>query len=251
MIETAFASSTGRVRKNNQDFVQVFSNKADTLMAIVCDGLGGHAGGDVASNMATTHLGHNFSLTDFTKLTQAQHWLKVQLELENETIMQTGQKFTDLKGMGTTIVLAIYAQQQVLFAHLGDSRAYLYTQNSFTQVTADHSLVSELVRIGEITPEQAKTHPQKNFITQALGVSKTVDPEYNLVSLTDGDICLLCTDGLSNSLTDEQISAILKLDALTAQQKCQRLIDEANRLGGEDNITVCLLFYRVDKETNK
>lgn len=242
MIKTAFASSIGRIRKSNQDSVQVFKNKSDVLMAIVCDGMGGHQGGDVASTMAVSHLGHNFGSTDFNERTSAQKWLNVQLGTENETILRTADRFPDLNGMGTTIVLAIVFSDEALIAHLGDSRAYGYSDGKFIQLVEDHSLVNELVKMGQITKQQARNHPQKNIITQSLGVSSTIDPEFKRVNLNDNDIILLCTDGLTNSLSDPQIQQILATKDLSLKARCQKLIDEANRLGGEDNITVCLIL---------
>lgn len=250
MIKTAYASSIGRVRETNQDFVKVFKNQSDIIMGIVCDGMGGHQGGDVASTMAVSHLGHNFEKTDFTDPELAQKWLTVQLKLENEVILETADRFADLNGMGTTVVLAVAFAEKILIAHLGDSRAYLYGSNSFKQITQDHSLVNELVKMGEITESQARTHPQKNIITETLGVSSTVNPEFNNLEVHAGDIFLLCTDGLTNSLTDPQIQQILATKNLTLKERCNKLINEANRLGGGDNITVCLLAY-VEKEDDK
>ncbi|MDF7638735.1 Stp1/IreP family PP2C-type Ser/Thr phosphatase [Lactobacillus sp. ESL0791] len=241
MIKTAFASSIGRIRKSNQDFVQVFKNKTGATLAIVCDGMGGHQGGDVASTMAVSHIGHNFITTDFNNCDDAHSWLEVQLNAENETILKTADRFPDLNGMGTTIVLAVAFSADALIAHLGDSRAYSYVDDTFTQLVEDHSLVNELVKMGQITKEQAKHHPQKNIITQALGVSSTIDPEFRQIALHDGDIILLCTDGLTNSLDDPQIQQILATKELPLKDRCQKLINEANRLGGGDNITVCLL----------
>lgn len=243
MIFTAFASSIGRIRKSNQDFVQVFKNQKQVSLAIVCDGMGGHQGGDVASTMAVTHLGHNFEITDFDEPTMARHWLDVQLKTENETILKTADKFEDLNGMGTTIVLSINFENKALIAHLGDSRAYIYTGDTLKQITQDHSLVNELVKMGQITPSQAKNHPQKNIITQALGVSSTIDPEYDQISIRGNELILLCTDGLTNSLEDVQIQQILATKSLNLQERCNKLINEANRLGGGDNITVCLIQY--------
>ena len=244
MIETAFASSIGRLRKSNQDFVKVFKNKSDTTLAIVCDGMGGHQGGDVASTMAVSHLGHNFESTDFTDTNSAHKWIEVQLKSENETILKTADRFPDLNGMGTTIVLAFAFKDTALIAHLGDSRAYIYADGHFTQLTEDHSLVNELVKMGQITKEQAKHHPQKNIITQALGVSSTIDPEFRNVALNENDIILLCTDGLTNSLSDPQIQQILATKELSLKDRCNKLINEANRLGGGDNITVCLVWNK-------
>lgn len=250
MIKTAYASSIGRVRETNQDFVKVFKNQSNIIMGIVCDGMGGHQGGDVASTMAVSHLGHNFSKTDFTDPELAQKWLTVQLKLENEIILETADRFSDLNGMGTTVVLALAFDEKILIAHLGDSRAYLYGSNDFKQITQDHSLVNELVKMGEITEQQARNHPQKNIITETLGVSSTINPEFDNLEVHAGDIFLLCTDGLTNSLTDPQIQQILATKNLTLKERCNKLINEANRLGGGDNITVCLLAY-VEKEDDK
>lgn len=247
MVETAYASSIGRIRKSNQDYVKVFQNKSKITLAIVCDGMGGHQGGDVAATMAVTHLGHNFKATDFTTASLAQKWLEMQLNSENETILKTADRFADLNGMGTTIVLAFVFAKAALIAHLGDSRAYSYTDGKFVQLTEDHSLVNELVKMGQITPEQAKHHPQKNIITQALGVSSTIDPEYTNLSLKKNDIILLCTDGLTNSLSDPQIQQILATKDLSLQKRCHKLINEANRLDGNDNITVCLICNKEDE----
>lgn len=250
MIKTAYASSIGRVRETNQDFVKVFKNQSNIIMGIVCDGMGGHQGGDVASTMAVSHLGHNFAKTDFTDPELAQKWLTVQLKLENEIILETADRFSDLNGMGTTVVLALAFDEKILIAHLGDSRAYLYGSNDFKQITQDHSLVNELVKMGEITEQQARNHPQKNIITETLGVSSTINPEFDNLEVHAGDIFLLCTDGLTNSLTDPQIQQILATKNLTLKERCNKLINEANRLGGGDNITVCLLAY-VEKEDDK
>ena len=245
MIETAFASSIGRVRKTNQDFVQVYENQKSIKMAVGCDGMGGHQGGDVASTMAVSHLGHDFAKTDFVTAEMAKKWLQVQLKLENETILRAADRFPDLNGMGTTVVLAICFENNALIAHLGDSRAYLYSGEKFTQLTEDHSLVNELVKLGQITKEQARNHPQKNIITQALGVSSTINPEFNRPIIQENDIILLCTDGLTNSLEDDQIHQILATKSLSLNDRCKKLITEANRLGGGDNITVCLLLCKA------
>lgn len=241
MVEATYFTSVGKVRKTNQDFVKTFKNRNGIIMGVVCDGIGGHQGGDVASNMAVNHLGHNFMMTDFCEAQVAQSWLSVQLKAENDNILRTATKFADLNGMGTTIVLAIIFADQALIAHLGDSRAYLYRDRQLTQLTEDHSLVNELLKMGQITEQEAKNHPQKNIITQTLGVSSTVDPEFFILEVHTSDIFLLCTDGLTNSLTDEQIQTILVPDGHSLKEKCKKLIDEANRLGGGDNITVCLL----------
>lgn len=247
MIETAYASNIGRVRKTNQDFVQVFENKNEIKMAIVADGMGGHLGGDVASSMAVQHLGHSFSGTDFVDINKARVWLTVQLKIENDAILETSEKFSDLRGMGTTVVIAIIFEDRVLISHLGDSRAYLYREQELKQVTEDHSLVNELLKSGQITQAQADNHPQKNVITETLGVSKTVHPEFDQILIDPTDIIMLCSDGLTNSLTDEQISAILVNEDSLAK-KCDELIEQANEFGGFDNITACLIKFLKEGE---
>lgn len=249
MIKTAYASNIGRVRKSNQDFVQIFKNRKDIMMAIVADGMGGHQGGDVASSMAVNHLGHGFALSDFADLETAKTWLKVNLSLENETILSTSSRFSDLRGMGTTIVLAVLFDDEVLLAHLGDSRAYLLRKNEFLQITQDHSLVNELLKSGQITPEEAAHHPQKNVVTETLGVSSVIKPEYTELMAQEGDLLLLCTDGLTNSLSNKQIKDIL-LQKKTLQEKSDELIVAANKFGGQDNITVCLINYGKEDASN-
>ena len=176
---------------------------------------------------------------------------RCELNSENETILKTADKFPDLNGMGTTIVLAFAFKDNALIAHLGDSRAYSYSEGKFVQLTEDHSLVNELVKMGQITKEQAKHHPQKNIITQALGVSSTIDPEVKEIKLDDDDIILLCTDGLTNSLSDPQIQQVLATKELSLKERCNKLISEANRLGGGDNITVCLIWNKEDESSDR
>ncbi|MGX4645178.1 MULTISPECIES: Stp1/IreP family PP2C-type Ser/Thr phosphatase [Holzapfeliella] len=240
MIQTAWQTDVGLVRKTNQDYVKVFNNPENLVLAIVADGMGGHRGGDVASSMAVNHIGHSFEQTSIHSYNEAKSWLEAVLVKENKAILEASNQFKDLRGMGTTIVLVIAFKDAYLFAHLGDSRAYLLKQEILYQVTEDHSLVNELLKQGEITPSQAKNHPQKNIITESLGVSQSINPEYVKMIPNKFDIVLLCSDGLTNTLTRSQIQKVLNQD-MTLQEKCDVLIALANEAGGEDNITVCLL----------
>lgn len=242
MVKIVDATSIGQVRQTNQDYVQIFENKKNIKLAIVADGMGGHQAGDIASSMAVKHLGHAFVETDFKTLSQAKKWLQLNLNVENEKIIQASDRFNDLKGMGTTVVLAVVFAHEALFAHLGDSRAYLLRQGTLRQITEDHSLVNELLKAGEITPTEAKNHPQKNIITQTLGVSRQIEPEYNQLGILSDDLLLLCTDGLTNSLTDQKITEILTTTS-SLEDKSAALIAAANKFGGQDNITVCLISY--------
>ena len=239
-MKHAYLTSTGRVRENNEDQVGYFTNKAGIALAIVADGIGGHQGGEVASEMAVEHLGHYFSLTDFTQPEDGASWLKEHIAEENALIHKTGQQFKDLKGMGTTIVCLMFFGESYLVAHIGDSRAYLLRHGEVRQLTQDHSLVNEMVQKGEITRQEAQNHPQKNIITRTLGIEESVKLDYDIKPLEVGDLFMLSTDGLTNMVSSDQLNAVLKEDNLNLKGKCQLLIKEANQAGGTDNITVLI-----------
>lgn len=243
MIEVAYASDIGKVRQTNQDYVEVFENKKQLKLAIVADGMGGHQAGDVASSMAVKNLGHAFLATDFNTPELGQKWLEVNLTAENEKILAASDRFNDLHGMGTTIVLALLFSNNVLLAHLGDSRAYLLRNHQLEQLTEDHSLVNELLKAGQITADEAKNHPQKNIVTETLGVSSKIKPEFNRLDLKDFDMIFLCTDGLTNHVSTVEIQNILN-EEITLQERADKLIATANENGGNDNITVCLIQYQ-------
>ena len=239
-MKHAYLTSTGRVRENNEDQVGYFTNKAGIALAIVADGIGGHQGGEVASEMAVEHLGHYFSLTDFTQPEDGASWLKEHIAEENALIHKTGQQFKDLKGMGTTIVCLMFFGESYLVAHIGDSRAYLLRHGEVRQLTQDHSLVNEMVQKGEITRQEAQNHPQKNIITRTLGIEESVKLDYDIKPLEVGDLFMLSPDGLTNMVSSDQLNAVLKEDNLNLKGKCQLLIKEANQAGGTDNITVLI-----------
>lgn len=239
-MKHAYLTSTGRVRENNEDQVGYFTNKAGIALAIVADGIGGHQGGEVASEMAVEHLGHYFSLTDFTQPEDGASWLKEHVAEENALIHKTGQQFKDLKGMGTTIVCLMFFGESYLVAHIGDSRAYLLRHGEVKQLTQDHSLVNEMVQKGEITRQEAQNHPQKNIITRTLGIEESVKLDYDIKPLAVGDLFMLTTDGLTNMVSSAQLNEVLKEDNLNLKGKCQLLIQEANQAGGTDNITVLI-----------
>ncbi|HAT53938.1 MAG TPA: Stp1/IreP family PP2C-type Ser/Thr phosphatase [Lactobacillus sp.] len=239
-MEVAYLSDIGRQRENNQDYVGTFKNQAGLEFAIVADGIGGHQGGDVASTMAVSHMGSRFEDTSFRDPGTAAKWLSSEAQQENETIIEKARQYQDLSGMGTTIVAAIIFRSQFLLANIGDSRGYLLRHGQLAQLTEDHSLVNELVKLGQITEEDARTHPEKNIITRTLGINDEADIDINLYHAQPQDLVMLCSDGLTNMVTDVQIQSVLQ-QALTMQEKCQRLIDLANEAGGRDNITVLLI----------
>lgn len=238
-METAYGSDIGRRRSRNEDSVGVFENRAGTAFLILADGLGGYQGGEVASGMAVDHLGYLFSQTDIDSEDEAREWLEGRIADENSVIIARSRQYSDLEGMGTTIVCAIVLSSVCLIAHLGDSRAYLLHDGELRQVTEDHSLVNELVRRGEISEDEARHHPQKNIVTRTLGISENVTLDFDRLELGKGDRLMLCSDGLTNMVNDPLIEEVLKKDE-SLDDQCQELIAAANAGGGLDNITVLI-----------
>ncbi|GAB5052346.1 Stp1/IreP family PP2C-type Ser/Thr phosphatase [Pediococcus ethanolidurans] len=247
-MKYAFQSDIGNHRDENQDYVGVFKNKKDVLFSIVADGIGGRQGGDVASEMAVSHLGFLFQNTEFMDVTNAVRWLQTEVTQENDEILETSQKYSDLNGMGTTIVVTIILKNQFIVAHLGDSRCYLFKRNELKQLTSDHSLVNELIKKGELSPEEARTHPQKNIITKTLGISTNSDIDVHTYVWQKNDQILLCTDGLTNMVTDQTIANVLE-SSISLEEKCLKLIEFANQAGGRDNVTVLLI--QAEDEVSK
>lgn len=239
-MEVAYRTAIGKQRADNQDYVDVFTNQAGQHLALIADGIGGNQGGDVASAMAVSHLGHSFEQTDWTTLEAARDWISQQIAVENRAIVTKAGQFPDLNGMGTTLVAAIYFASDTVIANIGDSRAYLLRDDELRQLTEDHSLVNELVKRGEISRQAARHHPQKNIIIRSLGVTPEARFDLNTYPLVLNDQLLLCTDGLTNMVDDSQIKAVLLSDR-TLTAKCERLIELANAAGGLDNITVLII----------
>lgn len=239
-MELTYLTDIGNHRSNNEDSVGTFENRSHVKFAIVADGLGGHHGGEVASAMAVAHLGHSFSQTTFTTPTDGLAWLKQAVANENQTILKRAAEFTDLVGMGTTIVCALLFADSFVLANVGDSRGYLLRQGQFVQISEDHSMVNELVKGGVISAEEAKEHPKKNVITQTLGVSDTVQVRARQFQTQSEDLLLLCSDGLTDMIDDRLIATILVQDN-ALKQKAKQLIESAKAAGGRDNITVLLV----------
>ncbi|AEV95317.1 Stp1/IreP family PP2C-type Ser/Thr phosphatase [Pediococcus claussenii] len=245
----AYLSDRGSKRANNQDFVGIFKNKKGAVLSIVADGVGGHRGGDVASEMAVSHIGVLFEESTVSSTKNGVNWLRRQISAENTKILAAAKQFQDLNGMGTTIVVALFVDHQVIITNLGDSRCYLYSADgNLQQLSTDHSLVNELVEKGEITNEEAKFHPQKNYITRSLGVDDNVQIDTKELVIHVDDQYLLCTDGLTNQVSNDAISIILQ-STVSLEEKCNQLIEMANNAGGPDNITA--LIVKIDQEESK
>lgn len=231
-------SHTGLKRPLNEDY-SLFVETSQGVLFVVCDGMGGHAKGDVASKLASETAvaffkeKHSFS----PKVLLEQCISKV-----NEVVFNASQQSSQLTGMGTTIVLALVQKNTLFYANVGDSRLYFVRNGAIKQLSEDHSYSQELLNAGIISEEEYKNHPRKNELTRAIGIRKEVKPTVfdTPITLIRGDSILLCTDGLFNMLDDKAIQQTLVKDA-TIENKVAQLIENANEAGGNDNITACLI----------
>lgn len=242
------ATDIGQVRQVNEDNFGLLP-ECNTL--IVCDGMGGHAAGEVASQRAVetvqAYLTRGSELPGLGPLTpeQSSHSPEAQdlvwaTRLANRRVFLTAQAQEQMLGMGTTLVVARFSEAGVTICHVGDSRAYHFHDGHLTQVTIDHSLVAELVSRNEITPEQARTFTERNIITRALGTRPTVAVDVSVLPAVQGDWILLCSDGLCGVLTDEEMENVLKSHSGQAEAAIAALILAANQAGGPDNITAAI-----------
>ncbi|HET7579614.1 MAG TPA: Stp1/IreP family PP2C-type Ser/Thr phosphatase [Bacillales bacterium] len=240
-MDTAFITDCGKIRDHNEDSGGVFSHHSGLLLAVVADGMGGHRAGDVASSLVLNYLKEHWEKADGLGSAQAaREWLKQTIDEANEYVLSYALEHPECRGMGTTVVAALCASDFLVIAHVGDSRGYMLGKERFVQVTRDHSLVSELVRQGEISEEEAAIHPRKHVLLKALGTEKKVETETDTFEWKAGDMVLLCSDGLTNNVTDEQMEEVLR-SGETMQEKAESLTALANSAGGDDNITLSLV----------
>lgn len=237
----------GKVRKINEDNYYV-CHKSPFPYAVVADGMGGHEAGEVASAMVVDiirgYLKQN--LSEELDYVEAGEVIRHAFISANNIVFEYAKNHYKVMGMGTTATLAMIYGGKVIAAHVGDSRAYMINDKNITQITKDHSYVQELVSRGEITPEMAKHHPKKNFITRAMGAEETVKVDI-IIKNYRGEKVALCSDGLTNFVEDEEIKKYLN-DKGTLQEAAQALVDLANERGGGDNITIAVLGGAEDDE---
>ena len=228
----------GRSRSVNQDYVYVSETPVGNLpnLFIVADGMGGHNAGDFASAFAVrVMVDSGKEDADFNPVKVIRHGI----EVANHELIEQAKKSEERKGMGTTMVVATVVGNYVYVANVGDSRLYVIG-NRITQITKDHSLVQEMVRMGELTEEDARNHPDKNIITRALGAEETVNIDFFDLRLEKDSNILICSDGLSNMVSNEEIQEIIQ-DQSDVQDKGKTLLNLANEHGGKDNIAVVLI----------
>ena len=228
----------GLKRSNNQDsFNYGQLDGGAVTWAVVCDGMGGMAAGNVASATAVEVISGSFenNLSPKSSASSVRNLLKSSIESANARIYNMALEKEELRGMGTTVVVVVVIKGVAYIAHAGDSRAYFYSNNELTQVTIDHSVVQTLVEKGQLTEQEAKNHPNKNVITRALGVASYIDIDFEEIDVTTGDALLLCTDGLTNCIDDELIKFATSDNDF--ETLAERLVELANQNGGYDNIT--------------
>ncbi|MCD8347100.1 MAG: Stp1/IreP family PP2C-type Ser/Thr phosphatase [Lachnospiraceae bacterium] len=227
----------GKRRASNQDFIYASDQPVGNLpnLMIVADGMGGHNAGDLASRYTVEsmieYLGQAQEKRPIPLLSEAIHFA-------NDRVIEKASTDKALEGMGTTVVAAVVKDGYLYVANVGDSRLYLMDQE-ISQITRDHSLVEEMVRMGELQRKDARSHPDKNVITRAIGVKSPVRVDFFDVKLEPGDHILLCSDGLTNMVEDEEILQIVK-KCHSPKEAAQHLVNEANKNGGKDNISVVL-----------
>ena len=240
MMQTFYLTDTGKVREHNEDSVIILNNENGEHLLAVADGMGGHKAGEVASAIVINHLTEEFyNLDTLGDKDSAIEFLRNIATEMNHKIFDYTKENPDSKGMGTTFVCAIQTKDYLLYGNIGDSSGFVIKKNKLTKVTKDHTLVNLLVSTGELTPEEAKYHPRKNVLMRALGANNPIEIDiFDVESNIDG--ILLCSDGLTNMLTQEQIERVIAED-MSAEDTVRKLINKANARGGNDNISVAYL----------
>jgi serine/threonine protein phosphatase PrpC len=242
MVNMVYRTHIGRVRVVNEDRAVVQSDVNGLSLAIVADGMGGHQAGDIASQMAIELIQEELQQATSDMSAEAlSELLLLAVRSTNERIYTFAQQREHYHGMGTTIVAVLASSDSVIIGHIGDSRAYLlHGDGPMRQLTADHSLVNELVKNGQLSEEEAANHPRRNVLTRALGTEPEAHPDVNVFEWQEGDYLLLCSDGLSNMVDIELIHNLIKSNT-ELTEKAEHLIAEALDAGGDDNVTVILL----------
>ena len=239
VLKTFSVTDIGKRRKLNQDYLYTSEEPVGQLpnLFIVADGMGGHNAGDFASKLAVTTMTESIRESGEGEPAEI---LARAIDRANTAVWESAKANPELKGMGTTVVAAVCCENTLHAANVGDSRLYIIDGSEIKQITRDHSWVQEMVRRGGLGREEARNHPDKNIITRAVGAENTVKADFFSVPLKEGDLILMCTDGLTNMLEDEEIRMVLN-GARDIVEKAEELIRRANENGGRDNISVILI----------
>lgn len=241
-MKSFYLTDTGRVRTHNEDSVTILKNASGEHLMIVCDGMGGHRKGEVASSMAIASLGSRFNkISSIGSKLDAVNWLNDSISEINKNILEYAEANPDSTGMGTTIVVALLTHDYLIFGNIGDSSGFVIKKGKLHKVTKDHTLVNLLVQAGNLTEEEAKFHPKKNVLMKALGAAEKCELDIFDVDMTVDGI-FLCSDGLTNMLTFEQIEKVLDEENISIEEKVSKLIRKCNARGGTDNISIAYLI---------
>ena len=233
----------GCVRKQNQDAYRIEQLDRETLLGVVCDGMGGAKSGNIASTLAVEVFVEEIRRSWVTGMEsdRVDQMLRSAVKLANFTVYDQSAQFEEFDGMGTTLVAAVVRKNKATVVNVGDSRAYGINRTGIQQISKDHSLVQMMVDRGELTAEQAKSYPGKNFITRAIGTEPTVMCDIGHFDVEKGDYLLLCSDGLSNMMDDQEI-LFEAVHGVNKRQCCKRLLDIAKSRGAPDNVTTVLIL---------
>ncbi len=242
-MQTQGRTDSGRVRQSNQDAYVCGRLSDSTIFAVMCDGMGGAKGGNIASGIAVRVIAERIvdGYRENMTIQSVRYILESAIAAANVEIFDEAMADAALRGMGTTVVAVAAIGRSCVIAHVGDSRAYLVREDGMEQVTRDHSIVQAMMEKGQISESEARHDPRKHFITRALGVDDTVECELSEITLPEDAILLLCTDGLTNMVDTSEIHRILQ-ENKTPRDQVDGLINAANMAGGSDNITAIVLY---------
>ena len=239
-MQTFYFTDPGKVRSHNEDSVTILNNENKDFVLAIADGMGGHKAGEVASSITIEHITNSFyNLKRIGSKEDAIEWLRTIVKEINDKIFEYAKKNPESKGLGTTLVIAIKTEDYILYGNIGDSSGYVIKNGILHKVTKDHTYVNMLVNSGKLSEESAKNHPQKNLLTRALGANNPVEIDiFDIDTSVKG--LFLCSDGLTNMLTIEQIEKVLNSN-LSIEEVVVKLIKKANIRGGDDNISIAYL----------
>ena len=243
-MKTFSITDVGQKRNMNQDYVYTSEKPVGNLpnLFVVADGMGGHNAGDFASKYTVQQLVTSIESNQETNPIKI---MRQSIEAANKELITKSYENSELAGMGTTLVAATVVNDYIYVANIGDSRLYIIN-NGIKQITKDHSLVEEMIRLGEIDREDARNHPDKNIITRAIGAGEEIAVDFFEMKLEQGDTILMCSDGLTNMIEDEEIREIIESQK-TPEQKTEKLVQIANKNGGKDNIAVIIIEPHVSE----
>lgn len=240
-MEAVAKSDIGKARDMNQDYYYISAPGEKPQIFILADGMGGYKGGEIASCLATktalSYIKSNFEKT-LKEREEILKLIKSSIEYSNMIVYEKSKENKELEGMGTTLEVCLIYNNKAYIGHVGDSRVYRIRKEFMRKLTRDHSYVEKLVKDGTITKEEAMHHPKKNMLTKALGCTAFVDPDVTVKGFMKDDIILMCSDGLTNMVEEEEIYKIIKGSPMMAVDK---LVEKANENGGYDNITAILI----------